>query len=80
MFASIPKYKEFYMETVVNQQGLECIRLLNEIICDFDELLLQPSFRGVEKIKTIGSTYMIATGINPQYNDKTFQVTIKTII
>ena len=36
MFANIPNYKEFYNENDINKQGLECIRLLNEIICDFD--------------------------------------------
>ena len=44
MFANIPNYKEFYNENDINKQGLECIRLLNEIICDFDlvgELLLR---------------------------------------
>lgn len=40
MFASIPNYKEFYDETDVNKQGLECLRLLNEIICDFDKVFL----------------------------------------
>uniref|UniRef100_A0ABK8FV61 adenylate cyclase n=1 Tax=Anopheles gambiae TaxID=7165 RepID=A0ABK8FV61_ANOGA len=65
MFASIPNYKEFYDETDVNKQGLECLRLLNEIICDFDKLLLKPKFSGIEKIKTIGSTYMIASGLRP---------------
>ena len=30
--------QEFYMETDVNKNGLECIRLLNEIICDFDQV------------------------------------------
>ncbi|XP_035233787.1 adenylate cyclase type 2-like, partial [Stegodyphus dumicola] len=38
MFASIPNYKEFYDETDINKQGLECLRLLNEIICDFDKV------------------------------------------
>lgn len=38
MFASIPNYKEFYDENDVNKQGLECLRLLNEIICDFDKV------------------------------------------
>ena len=38
MFASIPNYKEFYDESDVNKQGLECLRLLNEIICDFDKV------------------------------------------
>ena len=64
-FASIPNYKEFYDESDVNKQGLECLRLLNEIICDFDKLLLKPKFSGIEKIKTIGSTYMIASGLRP---------------
>lgn len=69
MFASIPNYKEFYDETDVNKQGLECLRLLNEIICDFDKLLLKPKFSGIEKIKTIGSTYMIASGLRPGKED-----------
>ena len=42
MFASIPNYKEFYNENDINKQGLECIRLLNEIICDFDKVHLTP--------------------------------------
>ncbi|XP_078689365.1 adenylate cyclase type 2-like [Branchiostoma floridae x Branchiostoma belcheri] len=63
MFASIPNFKEFYVETDVNKEGLECLRLLNEIIADFDELLSKPKFSHVEKIKTIGSTYMAATGL-----------------
>ncbi|XP_017890300.1 adenylate cyclase type 2 isoform X2 [Ceratina calcarata] len=69
MFASIPNYKEFYDETDINKQGLECLRLLNEIICDFDKLLLKPKFSGIEKIKTIGSTYMIASGLSPGKED-----------
>ncbi|XP_053606386.1 adenylate cyclase type 2-like isoform X2 [Plodia interpunctella] len=71
MFASIPNYKEFYDETDVNKQGLECLRLLNEIICDFDKLLLKPKFSCIEKIKTIGSTYMIASGLRPGKEDQT---------
>uniref|UniRef100_A0A8B9X5Z6 Adenylate cyclase type 2 n=1 Tax=Bos mutus grunniens TaxID=30521 RepID=A0A8B9X5Z6_BOSMU len=64
MFASIPDFKEFYTESDVNKEGLECLRLLNEIIADFDDLLSKPKFSGVEKIKTIGSTYMAATGLS----------------
>ncbi|XP_054152430.1 adenylate cyclase type 2-like [Oppia nitens] len=65
MFASIPNYKEFYDENDVNKQGLECLRLLNEIICDFDLILSKPKFSKIEKIKTIGSTYMAAAGLQP---------------
>ena len=46
MFASIPNYKEFYVETDINKQGLECIRLLNEVICDFDEVREQGLWSG----------------------------------
>ncbi|XP_058849945.1 adenylate cyclase type 2-like isoform X1 [Acipenser ruthenus] len=63
LFASVPDFKEFYTECDINKEGLECLRLLNEIIADFDELLSKPKFSGVEKIKTIGSTYMAATGL-----------------
>lgn len=43
MFASIPNYKEFYDESDVNKQGLECLRLLNEIICEFDKVSMRVS-------------------------------------
>uniref|UniRef100_A0A3Q4NBN5 adenylate cyclase n=1 Tax=Neolamprologus brichardi TaxID=32507 RepID=A0A3Q4NBN5_NEOBR len=63
LFASVPQFKEFYNETSENNDGLECLRFLNEIISDFDELLSKPKFSSVEKIKTIGSTYMAAAGL-----------------
>uniref|UniRef100_A0A663MY04 Adenylate cyclase type 4 n=1 Tax=Athene cunicularia TaxID=194338 RepID=A0A663MY04_ATHCN len=44
MFASVPDFKEFYTESDVNKEGLECLRLLNEIIADFDDLLSKPKF------------------------------------
>lgn len=48
MFASIPGFADFYSQTEMNNQGVECLRLLNEIIADFDEVNgslrnLQPS-------------------------------------
>lgn len=39
MFASVPDFKVFYTECDVNKEGLECLRLLNEIIADFDEVI-----------------------------------------
>lgn len=39
MFASVPDFKVFYTECDVNKEGLECLRLLNEIIADFDEVM-----------------------------------------
>lgn len=63
MFASIPNFTEFYSEDI--NKGVECIRLLNEIIADFDELLDEPRFSCIEKIKTVGACYMAASGLNP---------------
>ncbi|XP_061197262.1 adenylate cyclase type 2-like [Saccostrea echinata] len=65
MFASIPNFKDFYHQNASNKNGIECIRVLNEIIVDFDQLLSRPEFSNVEKIKTIGSTYMAAAGLRP---------------
>lgn len=67
MFASIPNFAEFYMELDGNQQGVECLRLLNEIIAEFDQLLDEDKFQSVDKIKTTGSTYMCAVGLMPEY-------------
>ncbi|XP_022665925.1 adenylate cyclase type 3-like [Varroa destructor] len=63
LFAAMPNFSDFYTEDDVNNQGLECLRFLNEVISDFDALLEQPRFRGIYKIKTIGSTYMAASGL-----------------
>lgn len=38
IFASVPNFHEFYTEMDGSDQGLECLRLLNEIIADFDEV------------------------------------------
>ncbi|XP_016988235.1 adenylate cyclase type 3 isoform X1 [Drosophila rhopaloa] len=68
LFASMPNFSDFYSEETVNNQGLECLRFLNEVISDFDALLELPQFQDIIKIKTIGSTYMAASGINLQRN------------
>ncbi|XP_042247128.1 adenylate cyclase type 3-like isoform X1 [Thunnus maccoyii] len=68
MFASIPNFSDFYTEEGINNGGLECLRILNEIISDFDSLLDRDDFRCITKIKTIGSTYMAASGLTPESN------------
>ncbi|KAL1498283.1 hypothetical protein ABEB36_009104 [Hypothenemus hampei] len=65
VFASITNYHEFYTELDGNNQGVECLRLLNEIIADFDDLLSEERFKAIDKIKTVGSTYMAAVGLMP---------------
>jgi Adenylate and Guanylate cyclase catalytic domain len=64
LFASIPNFSEFYIELESNNEGVECLRLLNEIIADFDEILSEEKFASVEKIKSTGATYMAASGSN----------------
>ncbi|KAK7878486.1 hypothetical protein WMY93_030322 [Mugilogobius chulae] len=69
---SCPKtnFSEFYVELEANNEGVECLRLLNEIIADFDEIISEDRFRQLEKIKTIGSTYMAASGLNDSTYDR----------
>uniref|UniRef100_A0A671TTJ3 Adenylate cyclase type 3 n=1 Tax=Sparus aurata TaxID=8175 RepID=A0A671TTJ3_SPAAU len=69
MFASIPNFSDFYTEESINNGGIECLRFLNEIISDFDSLLDEPQFRCITKIKTIGSTYMAASGVTPDISN-----------
>ncbi|XP_022256133.1 Ca(2+)/calmodulin-responsive adenylate cyclase-like isoform X2 [Limulus polyphemus] len=65
MFATIPNFHEFDTESDSSDEGVECLRLLNEIIVDFDKLLNEERFRRIDKIKTVGSTYMAAAGLIP---------------
>ncbi|XP_060937538.1 adenylate cyclase type 3 isoform X2 [Limanda limanda] len=69
MFASIPNFSDFYTEESINNGGIECLRFLNEIISDFDSLLDETQFRCITKIKTIGSTYMAASGVTPDVSN-----------
>ncbi|KAG8231534.1 hypothetical protein J437_LFUL008075 [Ladona fulva] len=63
IFASIVNFGDMYDETYCG--GREYLRVLNELVGDFDELLQRAEFSEVEKIKTIGSTFMAASGLNP---------------
>lgn len=53
MFASIPDFKEFYTESDVNKEGLECLRLLNEIIADFDEVKARSMRQALQDAKRL---------------------------
>nr|XP_025037269.1 adenylate cyclase type 3 [Pelodiscus sinensis] len=77
MFASLPNFADFYTEESINNGGIECLRFLNEIISDFDTLLDDPQFRCITKIKTIGSTYMAASGVTPDVNTNGYTTTMK---
>uniref|UniRef100_A0A6I8NFV9 Adenylate cyclase type 5 n=1 Tax=Ornithorhynchus anatinus TaxID=9258 RepID=A0A6I8NFV9_ORNAN len=69
----------FLAQLEANNEGVECLRLLNEIIADFDEIISEDRFRQLEKIKTIGSTYMAASGLNDSTYDKAGKTHIKAL-
>ena len=79
IFASIPNFSEFYVELESNNEGVECLRLLNEIIADFDEILEEDCFRCIEKIKSTGATYMAASGIQHTQEQHTWQPQVYSI-
>ncbi|NXF38731.1 ADCY3 cyclase, partial [Nyctibius bracteatus] len=79
MFASLPNFADFYTEESINNGGIECLRFLNEIISDFDALLDEPQFRCITKIKTIGSTYMAASGVTPDANANGYSAKKETL-
>lgn len=68
IFASLINFNELYDESYLG--GREYLRVLNELIGDFDELLSRPEFACVEKIKTIGSTFMAASGLDDSLRDQ----------
>uniref|UniRef100_A0A8C2HW45 adenylate cyclase n=1 Tax=Cyprinus carpio TaxID=7962 RepID=A0A8C2HW45_CYPCA len=77
LFASIPNFNDFYIELDGNNMGVECLRLLNEIIADFDELMDKECYKDIEKIKTIGSPYMAAVGLVPTIGTKEKKSTVE---
>lgn len=38
MFASIAGFNEYFEQKEIKHEGVDCLRLLNEIIADFDEV------------------------------------------
>ncbi|VDD80925.1 unnamed protein product [Mesocestoides corti] len=62
-FATLTNFfKSYYREDY--HGGERALGLLNTIICAFDNLLKQPEFACVEKIKTVNDCYMVAAGLN----------------
>ncbi|KAK7485973.1 hypothetical protein BaRGS_00022839 [Batillaria attramentaria] len=62
IFATIVNFNEFYDEGF--EGGREYLRVLNELVSDYEELLDRQRFKDVEKIKTISASFMAASGLN----------------
>ena len=64
IFAKVVNFDDFYDESF--KGGREYLRVLNELMGDFEDLFDDKKYKDVEKIKTIGSCLMAASGLNPQ--------------
>ena len=68
IFASLTNFHVMYEEQY--EGGKFYARILNEFYGDIEELFLDPRFSKIEKIKTIGSTFMAASGLQTDSNDE----------
>jgi adenylate cyclase 9 len=68
LFASLINFHVLYEEQY--EGGKFYARILNEFYGDIEELFLQERFSKIEKIKTIGSTYMAASGLQNDSNEE----------
>ena len=66
LFASLTNFQVIYEEQY--EGGKFYARLLNEFYGDIEELFLDKRFAKIEKIKTIGSTFMAASGLQTDSN------------
>jgi len=79
IFADVTNFWEFYEESF--DGGMGCIRVLNEIVRDLDDMLssidgiknVDPKWRAIQKIKTVGACYMAASGLDPITEEQTKQ-------
>lgn len=53
MFASIAGFNEYFEEKEIKHEGVDCLRLLNEIIAGFDEVKPHIFWYHKEKKKTL---------------------------
>ena len=68
LFASLINFHVMYEEQY--EGGKFYARILNEFYGDIEELFLDKRFAKIEKIKTIGSTFMVASGLQTDSNDQ----------
>ncbi|CAF5099552.1 unnamed protein product, partial [Rotaria sp. Silwood1] len=64
LFASLVNFHVMYEEQY--EGGKFYARILNEFYGDIEELFLDPRFSNIEKIKTIGATFMAASGLQTE--------------
>ena len=64
MFAVIPELKKLNLDIDKNKEDMEQMQNLQTVLCKLDENLNTERFSSLEKIKTIGSVYMVASGLH----------------
>ena len=68
LFASLTNFHKMYEEQY--KGGQYYARILNEFYGDIEELFLESRFSKIEKIKTIGATFMAASGLQTDSKDQ----------
>ncbi len=70
LFAACPNFTDHYTEDAISKDGLEWMRVLNEILSDYDDLLNNPRFKGIityclQQEYLTGGAYLLYTQISP---------------
>lgn len=53
VFITITEFDKFYTELDANNEGVECLRLLNEIIADFDMVISSSPSQLIQSVREI---------------------------
>lgn len=72
MFASIAGFNEYFEQKEIKHEGVDCLRLLNEIIAGFDEVSMI--------ICTIDSDYFLTTRIISAYKYTVSDIAFEGVI
>ena len=68
LFVSLANFYDIYEEQF--EGGQYYGRVLNEFYADIEELFFDSKFSKIDKIKTIGATYMVASGLQIDSNEQ----------
>lgn len=52
MFSNICNFSDFYLELETTGDGLECLRVLNQIIVDFDNVSIPPDITDLDNVSS----------------------------
>ena len=65
----IPELQSLDFKSTDNEKSIEQLVNLQTLLCEIDQNLKHDRFNALEKIKTIGSVYMVASGLHENIPD-----------